>query len=81
MPIRWLPTACALARLEALDHGIMPGLSPDVGTNMTTDPFSLMRGTFTPYRAHARIAPMFRTVLSIHGIRTRGEAATTGMKS
>ncbi len=32
---------------QALDHGILPSLSPDVDTNMTTDPFSLMRGAFT----------------------------------
>jgi cytosine/adenosine deaminase-related metal-dependent hydrolase len=38
---------------EALDHGILPSLSPDVDTNMTTDPFSLMRGTFCLQRALA----------------------------
>src|SRR5262245_19400250 len=27
---------------DALNHGILPSLSPDVDTNMTTDPFSLM---------------------------------------
>ena len=37
----------------ALDHGILPSLSPDVDTNMTTDPFSLMRGAFTLQRALA----------------------------
>ena len=31
---------------EALNHGILPSLSPDVDTNMTTDPFSLMRGAY-----------------------------------
>src|SRR5438034_549972 len=31
----------------ALDHGILPSLSPDVETNMTTDPFSMKIG-----RAH-----------------------------
>jgi hypothetical protein len=30
----------------ALNHGILPSLSPDVDTNMTPDPFSIMRGTF-----------------------------------
>lgn len=38
---------------EALDHGILPSLSPDVDTNMTTDPFSLMRGAFCLQRALA----------------------------
>ena len=27
---------------QALNHGLLPSLSPDVETNMTTDPFSLM---------------------------------------
>jgi 5-methylthioadenosine/S-adenosylhomocysteine deaminase len=38
---------------EALNHGILPSLSPDVDTNMTTDPFSLMRGAFCLQRALA----------------------------
>jgi cytosine/adenosine deaminase-related metal-dependent hydrolase len=38
---------------EALDHGILPSLSPDVDTNMTTDAFSLMRGAFCLQRALA----------------------------
>ncbi len=38
---------------EALNHGILPSLSPDVNTNMTTDPFSLMRGAFCLQRALA----------------------------
>ena len=38
---------------QALDHGILPSLSPDVDTNMTTDPFSLMRGAFSLQRALA----------------------------
>jgi len=37
----------------ALDYGILPSLSPDVDTNMTTDPFSLMRGAFCLQRALA----------------------------
>ena len=37
----------------ALDHGILPSLSPDVETNMTTDPFSLMRGAYCLQRALA----------------------------
>jgi 5-methylthioadenosine/S-adenosylhomocysteine deaminase len=37
----------------ALDHGILPSLSPDVDTNMTTDMFSLMRGAFCLQRALA----------------------------
>jgi len=38
---------------QALNHGILPSLSPDVDTNMTTDPFSLMRGAFCVQRALA----------------------------
>jgi len=38
---------------DALDHGILPSLSPDVDTNMTTDAFSLMRGAFCLQRALA----------------------------
>ena len=37
----------------AFDHGILPSLSADVDTNMTPDPFSLMRGAFTIQRALA----------------------------
>jgi 5-methylthioadenosine/S-adenosylhomocysteine deaminase len=36
---------------QALDHGILPSLSPDVETNMTADPFTIMRSTFTLQRA------------------------------
>jgi cytosine/adenosine deaminase-related metal-dependent hydrolase len=38
---------------DALNHGILPSLSPDVDSNMTTDPFSLMRGAFCLQRALA----------------------------
>jgi 5-methylthioadenosine/S-adenosylhomocysteine deaminase len=38
---------------QALNHGIMPSLSPDVDTNMTPDPFSMMRGAFCIQRALA----------------------------
>src|SRR5262249_39757301 len=38
---------------QALNHGILPGLSPDVDANMTTDAFSLMRGAFCLQRALA----------------------------
>jgi cytosine/adenosine deaminase-related metal-dependent hydrolase len=38
---------------EALDYGVLPSLSPDVDTNMTTDPFSLMRGAFCLQRTLA----------------------------
>jgi cytosine/adenosine deaminase-related metal-dependent hydrolase len=38
---------------EALNHGILPSLSPDVDTNMTTDPFSLMRGAYCVQRGLA----------------------------
>jgi 5-methylthioadenosine/S-adenosylhomocysteine deaminase len=37
----------------ALNHGILPSLSPDVDTNMTPDPFSLMRAAFCIQRALA----------------------------
>jgi 5-methylthioadenosine/S-adenosylhomocysteine deaminase len=37
----------------ALSHGVLPSLSPDVDTNMTTDPFSLMRGAFIQQRGLA----------------------------
>ncbi|MBY0558929.1 amidohydrolase family protein [Hyphomicrobium sp.] len=36
-----------------LNHGILPSLSPDVDTNMTADPFSLMRGAFCLQRGLA----------------------------
>ncbi len=38
---------------QALNHGILPSLSPDVDTNMTPDPFSMMRGAFCLQRALA----------------------------
>ena len=38
---------------QALNHGILPSLSPDVDTNMTPDPFSMMRGAFCIQRALA----------------------------
>ena len=38
---------------QSLNHGILPSLSPDVDTNMTPDPFSLMRGAFVLQRALA----------------------------
>ena len=37
----------------ALNHSILPSLSADVDTNMTPDPFSLMRGAFCLQRALA----------------------------
>jgi cytosine/adenosine deaminase-related metal-dependent hydrolase len=37
----------------AINHGILPSLSPDVDTNMTPDPFSLMRGAFAIQRGLA----------------------------
>ena len=36
-----------------LNHGILPSLSPDVETNMTPDPFSMMRGAFVLQRGLA----------------------------
>jgi hypothetical protein len=36
-----------------LNHGILPSLSPDVDTNMTPDPFSMMRGAFCIQRGLA----------------------------
>jgi 5-methylthioadenosine/S-adenosylhomocysteine deaminase len=38
---------------NALNHGILPSLSPDVDTNMTPDPFSMMRGAFCVQRLAA----------------------------
>lgn len=38
---------------QCLNHGILPSLSPDVDTNMTPDPFSLMRGAFVVQRGLA----------------------------
>jgi cytosine/adenosine deaminase-related metal-dependent hydrolase len=38
---------------ESLNYGILPSLSPDVDTNMTTDPFSLMRAAFSLQRTLA----------------------------
>ena len=38
---------------QCLNHGILPSLSPDVDTNMTPDPFSLMRGAFVIQRGLA----------------------------
>src|SRR6476659_6394201 len=38
---------------QALDYGFLPSLSPDVDSNMTTDPFSLMRGAYCLQRALA----------------------------
>jgi 5-methylthioadenosine/S-adenosylhomocysteine deaminase len=38
---------------SALNHGILPSLSPDVDSNMTPDPFSLMRSAFCIQRALA----------------------------
>lgn len=37
----------------ALNYGILPSLSPDTETNMTTNPFSMMRSAFTLQRALA----------------------------
>ena len=37
----------------ALNYGVLPSLSPDVDTNMTPDPFSLMRGAFVLQRGLA----------------------------
>jgi cytosine/adenosine deaminase-related metal-dependent hydrolase len=36
-----------------LNHGILPSLSPDVDTNMSPDPFTMMRAAFTCQRALA----------------------------
>jgi 5-methylthioadenosine/S-adenosylhomocysteine deaminase len=36
-----------------LNYGILPSLSPDVDTNMSPDPFTLMRAAFLCQRAHA----------------------------
>jgi 5-methylthioadenosine/S-adenosylhomocysteine deaminase len=38
---------------ESLNYGILPSLSPDVDSNMTTDAFSLMRGAYCIQRGLA----------------------------
>jgi cytosine/adenosine deaminase-related metal-dependent hydrolase len=38
---------------NCLNHGIMPSLSPDVDTNQSSDPFTLMRGAFNLQRGLA----------------------------
>jgi cytosine/adenosine deaminase-related metal-dependent hydrolase len=45
----------------ALNYGIMPSLSPDVDTNMTGDPFTLMRGAFNLQRGLANELAFPRT--------------------
>src|SRR5207247_10053916 len=56
---------------EALNHGILPSLSPDVYTNMTTDPFSLMRGAFCIQRALANDLAFKESIPAICQSRSR----------
>jgi 5-methylthioadenosine/S-adenosylhomocysteine deaminase len=54
----------------ALNHGILPSLSPDVDTNMTPDPFSMMRGAFCIQRGLANDLAF--------GVTSAGPPATRG---
>jgi cytosine/adenosine deaminase-related metal-dependent hydrolase len=53
-PLVELQMGHGLAPLQlALNHGVLPSLSPDVDTNMTAEPFALMRGAFALQRGLA----------------------------
>jgi cytosine/adenosine deaminase-related metal-dependent hydrolase len=74
-----------------LNHGILPSLSPDVETNMTPDPFSMMRGAFCVQRALANdlafplsdpsglIAPQLVTARQVIEMMTIAGAAGSGV--
>ncbi|MDH3279754.1 MAG: amidohydrolase family protein [Gammaproteobacteria bacterium] len=75
----------------ALNYGILPSLSPDVDTNMTPDPFSMMRGAFCIQRALANdlaydlsdpqqlIPPQTLTCRQVIEMMTIGGAAGSGL--
>jgi 5-methylthioadenosine/S-adenosylhomocysteine deaminase len=75
----------------ALNHGILPSLSPDVETNMTPDAFSLMRGAFVLQRGLANdlafplsdpqslVAPQLVTCRQVLEMMTRAGAAGSGV--
>jgi cytosine/adenosine deaminase-related metal-dependent hydrolase len=74
-----------------LNHGILPSLSPDVETNMTPEPFSMMRGAFTNQRALANdlafpisdpsglVAPQLVTCRQVLEMMTIAGAAGSGV--
>jgi 5-methylthioadenosine/S-adenosylhomocysteine deaminase len=75
----------------ALNHGIMPSLSPDVDTNQSSDPFTLMRGAFNLQRGLANdlafdlsdpgrlIAPQTLTCRQVLEMATIAGAAGSGL--
>jgi 5-methylthioadenosine/S-adenosylhomocysteine deaminase len=75
----------------ALNHGILPSLSPDVETNMTPEAFSMMRGAFTIQRALANdlafpisdpnglVAPQLVTTRQVLEMMTIAGAAGSGV--
>lgn len=77
----------------ALNYGILPSLSPDVDTNMTPDPFSLMRGAFVLQRALANdltfplsdpgglVTPQLLTTRQCVEMMTIAGAAASGLRN
>lgn len=75
----------------ALNYGIMPSLSPDVSTNMSPDPFTLMRGAFNGQRLLANelafnksdpgdlVAPQTLTCRQVLEMATIAGAAGSGL--
>ena len=75
----------------ALNYGIMPSLSPDVDTNQSSDPFTLMRGAFNWQRGVANemafnlsdpgnlIAPQMLTSRQVLEMGTIAGAAGSGL--
>ncbi|HEX6105872.1 MAG TPA: amidohydrolase family protein [Gemmatimonadales bacterium] len=74
-----------------LNYGILPSLSPDVETNMTPEPFSMMRGAFCLQRALANdlafpisdpnglVAPQLVTTRQVIEMMTIAGAAGSGV--
>lgn len=74
-----------------LNYGILPSLSPDVDTNMTPDPFSMMRGAFAIQRGLANdlafpisdpgglVAPQVVTCRQVVEMMTIAGAAGSGL--
>jgi len=75
----------------ALNYGILPSLSPDVSTNQSPDPFTLMRGAFNGQRMLANelafnksdpgnlIAPQTLTCNQVLGMATVAGAVGSGL--
>ncbi len=75
----------------ALNYGIMPSLSPDVDTNQSSDPFTLMRGAFNTQRGLANdlafdlsdpgrlVAPQTLTTRQVLEMATIAGAAGSGL--